>query len=93
MDEKIIYLGVIEIKFLSGFSRMNELYAIKGSGWRLPTEAEMEYISDLYINYDIIGIDGWYWTDSGVLYELETQSHFKPNNDNESGGVILVRVI
>jgi hypothetical protein len=91
MEETSINLGVIEIKFLGGFTRKDELYSIEGSGWRLPTEGEMQYISDLYINYNVVGMDGWYWTDSGVLYELETQSHFKPNNDQEFGGVILVR--
>jgi hypothetical protein len=93
MDDQAINLGVIEIMFLDGESRKDELSAVELSDWRLPTEAEMEYISDIYIAYNIVGQPGWYWTSTGVLYELDTQHAFVVQNENESGGVILVRDI
>lgn len=92
MEDRVINLSVIEIKFLDGWSKGDELHSIQGTGWRLPTESEMEYISNLYIDYGVVGKDGWYWTDTGVIYELDTKSHFKPLfNENESAGVILVK--
>jgi len=93
MEDQIINLGIIEIMFLDGESRKDELSAVELSDWRLPTEAEMEYISDLYIAYNIVGHPGWYWTNTGVLYELDTQHAFVVQNDNELGGIILVRDI
>ena len=92
MEDRVINLSVIEIKFLDGWSKGDELHSIQGTGWRLPTESEMEYISDLYIDYGVVGKDGWYWTDTGVIYELGTKTHFKPLfNENESAEVILVK--
>jgi len=91
MEEHSINLGVIEIKFLEGFTRQDELRSIQGFGWRLPTESEIEYISNLYIDYNVVGKDGWYWTDTRALYELNTQTNFRPHSDSEFGGVILVR--
>jgi hypothetical protein len=91
MEDKSINLGVIEIKFLEGFTRQDELRSIQESGWRLPTESEIEYISNLYIDYGVVGKDGWYWTDTRALYELDTQTNFRPHSDSEFGGVILIR--
>ena len=96
MEDEIIKLGIIEIKFLDGPSRGNELYIIQGSGWRLPTAYEIEYISNLYSDYKVVGRRGWYWVNTGglYLYEIGTGYHFRPPNlDNEGGGVILVRDI
>jgi len=96
MDEKVINLGIIEIKFLEESFRGNELYSIQISDWRLPTEYEIEYISNLYNNYKVVGRRGWYWVNTGglYLYEIDTQYHFRPVDlDSEGAGVILVRDI
>jgi hypothetical protein len=96
MYEKVINLGIIEIKFLDESFRGNELYSIHVSDWRLPTAYEIEYISNLYTDYKVVGRKGWYWVNTGglYLYEIGTQYHFRPFNlDSEGGGVILVRDI
>lgn len=96
MDERIINLGIIEIKFLKESFRGNELYRILVSDWRLPTGYEIEYISNLFDNYKVLGRRGWYWVSSGGLhiYEIGTQYRFSPSDlDNEGAGVILVRNI
>jgi hypothetical protein len=92
MDDQTINLGIIEIIFLDGESRKDELSSVKMSDWRLPTEAEIEYISDIYIEYNIVGQPGWYWTNTGFLYELDTKHSFLVvHEDKESGRVILVK--
>lgn len=98
MEDEIIKLGIIEIKFLEGETRFDELPAIRESEWRLPKESEIEYIANLYINYDVLGKAGWYWTDTYWVYEISTNSRFKPDiydTDlaNTSAGVLLVRDI
>ncbi len=94
MGDQTINLGIIEIMFLDGESRKDELSAVEMSSWRLPSEAEIEYISDLYIEYGVVGKPRWYWTNTGFLYELDTKHSFLVvHEDKESGGVILVKDI